>query len=1368
MTMTDTNIHLSGAEISILEVDVDNRGLELISHVLKSDSESLERSSFKLSRRLKSKERIGLQNLLNTHKGWQIRKLAGNGTLKARSVYEPASDTESLTFSDLSSDKKLQLILRHTDESFIVVNPDLNIQLCNQKFADLYKSYFGIKIKEGTSILDYAQHKTKDALILLYQKVFTGHKEASTIEVNNGNGQKVIIELSYKPLKDSLDNIIGAIVTATDVTLLEQQRLKLHQNEMRYRTLVENGGDALCILTPEGKPLYVSPSVDHVLGYTEEETMSLDLFSIAHPDDIPIMAASWEKALNNPGVPVEGGTLRIKHKSGKWRWYEATITNLLHDPNIAGIVDNFRDVTVRVEAELKRRETEEKLIQAQNIAKLGYWSLDMESDRVSWSETVFEIFGFDSANSKADLDTLIEAVHLEDKENFKQFNQKLRKTTKEQEVTYRISTKNDNLKYVHQKGRRMKSSKGKASLLSGTIQDVTTLKLAEETLRNSEAQMNTIFNNALDAVVVVDRNGMIANWNPMAEKIFGWKNAEAKGQYLQDTIIPTYHIDAHKKGMKHYHKTGEGPVLNKIFETTAIRKDGKIIDISLGISPTRIRGDEYFIGFISDITHRKEFEVQKEFERRDKEALINTTEDFMWSIDKHYNLIVANKTFSESILAQTGSPIKPGDHVLIEKSFDKGYIELWRSLYTRALSGESIRVEMNDPTTPDHEATWFDTSLNPIEINGKFEGVACYSRDISSVKRFQKQLIAANEKLQTAQQIARLGYWEVNLQTNELYLSDQIYKIWGLPKGTEINLEKLHESIHPDDSENFMIAFKECINKNVNLDAEHRIMLPDGDIKWVMEKGEVLRNDKGEALSFEGTVLDITAQKRVETELSLRNDFIESAMDNLPIGIAINKIDDGSVTLMNRTFNQIYGWPPEALSNLSDFFKNVYPDKNFRKKIFNQVIDDINSGNPERMNWEEIPITTQSGEVRIVNCKNISLPDQNLMISTVVDVTKKIKAEQGLRESNQRFEYAGKASFDAIWDWDLRTGQIFWGDSFARNFGHDFEENISSIEMWESLVHPDELSRVNAKLNAAILNITQVIWDDEYQLQKKDGPYVSVEDRGYILRNEEGKAIRIIGAIQDITSRKKYETELIKLNNELKERAQQLAVSNAELEQFAYVASHDLQEPLRMVTSFLTQLEKKYESDLDDKARQYIHFASDGALRMRQIILDLLAYSRVGSEDEKTSHVDMNNVCENVLILNKKLIAENDAKVTCENLPVITAYATPILQLMQNLVTNAVRYRKKSENPIVHIASSENTTHWMFSVSDNGIGIDKRFQDKIFIIFQRLHNKKDYPGTGIGLAICKKIIEVHKGEISVESSLNKGSTFHFSIRKPRA
>ena len=237
------------------------------------------------------------------------------------------------------------------------------------------------------------------------------------------------------------------------------------------------------------------------------------------------------------------------------------------------------------------------------------------------------------------------------------------------------------------------------------------------------------------------------------------------------------------------------------------------------------------------------------------------------------------------------------------------------------------------------------------------------------------------------------------------------------------------------------------------------------------------------------------------------------------------------------------------------------------------------------------------------------------------------------------------------------------------------------------------------------------------------------------------------------------------MNDKLKIRAEELANSNVELERFAYVASHDLQEPLRMVSSFLQLLQKKYEPQLDETANKYINLAVDGSNRMKRLINDLLQFSRITSSAIALKSIDTNEILDELQELFKMKLQSCNGKILAENLPIVNADKTPMMQLLQNLISNALKYKSEERDPVIKVSATEGLLEWTFIVEDNGIGIESKFFEKIFVIFQRLHNKNEYSGTGIGLAICKKIVERFNGKIWLESVIGKGSKFYFTIPK---
>ena len=302
----------------------------------------------------------------------------------------------------------------------------------------------------------------------------------------------------------------------------------------------------------------------------------------------------------------------------------------------------------------------------------------------------------------------------------------------------------------------------------------------------------------------------------------------------------------------------------------------------------------------------------------------------------------------------------------------------------------------------------------------------------------------------------------------------------------------------------------------------------------------------------------------------------------------------------------------------------------------------------------------------------------------------------------------------------------------------------------------------------------------ELKLLTNDGNsfYAHLETIKILDENGNFKEFRI--GLTDITKQKKAETAL-RIRNEkinkilnveiddhekgeikLEKLIENLKNSNRELEQFAYVSSHDLKEPLRMITSFLQLLQKRYAADLDEDANDFIDFAVEGAKRMNIMINDLLEYSRIGSAERKFEYLQSEKILETVQKNLKPLIDENNAIINHDPLPLIYANEQMMIQLFQNLIGNAIKYRSK-ETPKIHISSENVDDEYIFAIKDNGIGIDKKYLEKIFTIFQRLHSREEYDGTGIGLAISQRILQKHHGKIWAESELGRGTTFFFTI-----
>jgi PAS domain S-box-containing protein len=375
-------------------------------------------------------------------------------------------------------------------------------------------------------------------------------------------------------------------------------------------------------------------------------------------------------------------------------------------------------------------------------------------------------------------------------------------------------------------------------------------------------------------------------------------------------------------------------------------------------------------------------------------------------------------------------------------------------------------------------------------------------------------------------------------------------------------------------------------------------------------------------------------------------------------------------------------------------------------------------------------------------------------IETLQDVTAHKRAEGALRESEEKYRLLAENTIDCIWQLNLDFEFTYVNPSVLQMVGFTQEEWIgSSLSEHcspETLEFMRGLAKDELKKGPESPGVTF-----EIPLLCKNGEKIAVEISSTILFDGDGNPVGFQGVTRDITERKQAEEEL-------KQTLEDLKRSNAELEQFAYVASHDLQEPLRMVASYMKLLERRYKGKLDADADVFIGYAVDGANRMQTLIQDLLTYSRVGTRGNPFEPTDCEVVLEQILTNLKITIEDSGAVLTHDALPTVMADASQLGQLFQNMIENAIKFRS-DESPRIHVSAEQKGAEWLFSVRDNGIGIEPEFFERIFVIFQRLHGRAEYSGTGIGLAVCKKIVERHGGRIWVESEPGKGTTFFFTI-----
>jgi len=499
-------------------------------------------------------------------------------------------------------------------------------------------------------------------------------------------------------------------------------------------------------------------------------------------------------------------------------------------------------------------------------------------------------------------------------------------------------------------------------------------------------------------------------------------------------------------------------------------------------------------------------------------------------------------------------------------------------------------------------------------------------------------------------------------------------------------------------------------------------------------------------------------------ELRERHRFIETLFDSVEDLMAV--IDkQGNYISVNKKVEEVYNIKREAIigKNISTVFpalKGSEMADNLEKAIAGQSIHNIAYRSPVTGRFYEnfyIPLRNESEEaygVLVIGHDS----------TAIMEAAGKIEAVNTKLTEAQRLAHIGN------WEWDIVGDKITWSDELYRIFGLVPREFEASFQTFVRYIHPEERDHVSKIIQDAFVNHQP--FNFYHRVVRPDGTIRILHGRGEVTMNEDGQPISMAGTAQDVTELKQAENEIRKITDELMRYNKELEQINKALESFTFVASHDLQEPVRKIRTFLNLIAEKETGNLSEKSKGYMNRTIRAATQMQQLIHDLLLYSRTTTSSEHFKKTDLNNILHDVTTELKEMIEEKNAFVVTERLPELEVIPFQFHQLFVNMISNSLKFSGADRKPHIHIKADMvdkdslelnngniYEKYYRITISDNGIGFDPRYDDKIFDLFQRLHSKNKYSGTGIGLAICKKIIENHDGFITAHGEPDKGATF---------
>jgi PAS domain S-box-containing protein len=572
--------------------------------------------------------------------------------------------------------------------------------------------------------------------------------------------------------------------------------------------------------------------------------------------------------------------------------------------------------------------------------------------------------------------------------------------------------------------------------------------------------------------------------------------------------------------------------------------------------------------------------------------------------------------------------------------------------------------------------------------------------------------------------------------------------------------------------------YEHCLQAGTSIAYEEQLDFAAHTL-WTLTTLVPLRNDQGQIYRIIGTATDISDRKQIEEALRASEHRLQALLDNSTAVIYMKDIQ-GRYMMINHRYESLFHLDRNDVKGKTD--QEIFPP---------EIADAFQTNDREVMAvgvaLEKEEIAPQDDGLHTYLSIKFPLFDTEGMIYAVcgmsTDISDRKHKEEMLR--NISLGVATKTDkflFQALAEYLTKTLGVEF--AFIGELISSDPERIRTIAGFGDgqVIESFEYGLANTPCEN-VVGKQLCIYPNQVQQQFPLDPFLNqIQAESYMgvpLFNSAGETLGLIAVLghqplQDtelmaeilniFAARAAAEIERQQAETALQHQKQDLARSNAELQQFAYVASHDLQEPLRMITSYLELLERRYKGQLDAKADKFIAFAVDGATRMQTLINALLSYSRVGSQGQDFKSTDCAKIMQNVLTNLQVAIAQSHTVITHDPLPQVYADPAQLTQLFQNLIGNAIKFRR-AEPPQIHIGVECSNDKWLFSVRDNGIGMETEYFERIFIIFQRLHSRTEYPGTGIGLAVCKKIVERHGGDLWVESQLDQGSTFYFTLPK---
>ncbi|ELZ15136.1 multi-sensor signal transduction histidine kinase [Haloterrigena salina JCM 13891] len=1176
---------------------------------------------------------------------------------------------------------------------------------------------------EGTPVAEAASPAVADELVSSYEAALEGESRAFESRANDR-----VYDFRIVPVRDDDGEVFAALGMSQDVTERKERERRLEESEQRYRTLMEYFPNGIVTLfDPDLRyELAAGQGFDHI-PVDPAEFAGNYVREVWDDETVATLQPVFEAALDGEEQSIE-----LEYADRVWVVRVVPITDERGDV-FAGMT-MAQDITERKRHEQYLRETTAQLEAATEAGAVGTWEWHVQEDEMVAGETFAETFDVDpqAARQGVSSERFLEAIHPADRERVEEKLDAAVESCGEYEAEYRVRTADDELRWVVSRGRVECDADGNPVRFPGALTDITERKHAELELQRNNEQLETLFDVLPVGVVVADADGRIRQVNDTAREIWGGDVFDTDSIAGYDRY-PVWDADSGERVSPEEMTLarvleGEEVTDPDIYEIEA--DDGERRIVRTEGMPVRNERGEVTRGVvtITDITERRESQRRlEESEQRYRTLVDRFPNGGVGLFDENLEYQIAGGGAFDEIGASA-------DEIIGQTLWERYPTELAERLepkFRAALDGEISSFEMEF-----HDRDWMAYTVPVMDDEDEIFGGMIMVQEITERKERERKL---RERERSLEQYKEYIDEILDAIDDVFYIvgEDGSLQRWNRSvtdvtgySDEEIAAMEPTELVIDDDVEDVLAAIGEGLETG-SVSVELTVRTSDGDTVPFEFNASRLEDPWGNTV-LAGIGRDITDRLEREKHLERYETIVETVNDGVYV-----VDEDGRFTMVNETYASMLGYEPDEL---------VGTDAS-------QMVDDAVTERVEELTADDTERPTIEAEVRTADGDRLPvegtfamLPEDDSTwhrVSIVRDISDRKERERRLEESERRYRtLVENFPGGAVGLYDETLEYIVVGGEAFDDLGIS-EDEVAGATLYER--YPDDLvDEIEPYFRAVFDGEANTF---EFRARGRD-----VWAHTIPLRNDDDEIFAGMVMVQDVTERREYERKLEE--------------SNERLERFAYAASHDLQEPLRMVTSYLMLLENRYGDVFDEDGQEFLEFAVDGADRMREMIDGLLEYSRVETRGDPFEPMDLNAVVDDVLEDLQFRIEETDAELTVEDLPRVEGDASQLRQVFQNLLSNALTY-SGDEPPRIHVGAVRRGEEWVISVEDEGIGIAPEDQERVFTIFDRLHSRGEYDGTGIGLALCERIVERHGGEIWVDSEPGEGATFSVTLPASR-